>query len=962
MPIPKEFESIYGTKNTTVKKSDNTGYVKYSPVDQEYIFNYDSHRSLFDRSMDPIYGQVIHKMNSDPSYDPYSIGEVISHAGEGKGLAAKATLKTLGFVMTNFIEFEASPVGIALNVASPLARVTGLAGKGLTAESSSRALKGLFGEKMAQGVAKNAMLDGLDKTMGDKIGNVTKDMIGKSMTENISQETVVANSKIGVMRSPSGEIKPVTPGIQKMAETLNTLKETKNFMVEAIADRLAKSKGLVAYTEKELTGAEQIFRIENEQHVKSIKGLEGRLKAYKGFTPETLVEANPVHQFHADAITLQEAMPDPFKVNPKKVGLSLIPHSPAKRLQGYGIVETLENIQRNRQLENIAIDKAAYEGEAPLLPFRNNSKKAIDFTRVYSGEKKLSESVLSKVEYEKGVAFWEKHMDTMADRLGIPLEARKENYIPQLFEKAPGVLRTQREAENFLGLKEAFMFHERKGLVPKDQRMLNIVDIFNKYNKVAIDVMHSEPYKGVLNAQLSRIQQYDKSTHEYAKWLVSSFYGAPSAIDRKMKVAIEGFAKHLPAKMVDSIAKAGWDLRNVSQYIVSNLSKTIANFGAQGMLWGNIPSSIRHGSKVLTITGPEIGFTWAWKGFQQLMTKEGRQIAENSGVFTNFAMQEGLLGRSMNRPDGQIFTAIRKLGNAGKWPFNMAEYTDQMTAFLGARLKGLSQGMTEEQAIKYAHEVRKNTAFTYGVLGTPRIMQSPVGRLAFQFGIFPIKRFEMFQLWAKRGEWDKLAKSMLASYALINGMRRALNINEDRLGELLPLKFGPVAQISYQAMGHIFFKTYSGAVSDDWSDVARTLTAYFPGVAFNRMKKSVEIARNDYRVLSGKGNLLRMSSFMEQLKENILGPSQTKTEELDLSAKIDSLMKSKGMTLYMRRDPNAPIIDRKFRSIPKILRDDNRYKEIEEQYNDFLALREKQQAEDQAMEQMAKEQLKLFSR
>ncbi|TSC86704.1 MAG: Uncharacterized protein G01um10147_785 [Microgenomates group bacterium Gr01-1014_7] len=82
--------------------------------------------------------------------------------------------------------------------------------------------------------------------------------------------------------------------------------------------------------------------------------------------------------------------------------------------------------------------------------------------------------------------------------------------------------------------------------------------------------------------------------------------------------------------------------------------------------------------------------------------------------------------------------------------FNTAEKINRSFAYFGAKAQGISKGMTEEAAIKYAKEIVGRTQFMYDVIDTPAILQSDIAKTLLQFGTYPLKQSEFLIEMVKR--------------------------------------------------------------------------------------------------------------------------------------------------------------------------------------------------------------------
>ncbi|WP_323157047.1 hypothetical protein, partial [Pseudomonas rhodesiae] len=71
-----------------------------------------------------------------------------------------------------------------------------------------------------------------------------------------------------------------------------------------------------------------------------------------------------------------------------------------------------------------------------------------------------------------------------------------------------------------------------------------------------------------------------------------------------------------------------------------------------------------------------------------------------------------------------------------------AEHINRGAAYFGAKAKGLSQGMSEQEAIDFAKEIVRKTQFVFDSVDTPVGMSSDIMKTLLQFQSFTTKQIE----------------------------------------------------------------------------------------------------------------------------------------------------------------------------------------------------------------------------
>lgn len=85
---------------------------------------------------------------------------------------------------------------------------------------------------------------------------------------------------------------------------------------------------------------------------------------------------------------------------------------------------------------------------------------------------------------------------------------------------------------------------------------------------------------------------------------------------------------------------------------------------------------------------------------------------------------------------------LNAVNHFGLWMFSNAEYLNRAATVIGAYEKGLSRGLSKQQAIRKAREVEVRTQFTYGAADAPMVLNNPWTKTAFQFQNYFLKQME----------------------------------------------------------------------------------------------------------------------------------------------------------------------------------------------------------------------------
>lgn len=99
--------------------------------------------------------------------------------------------------------------------------------------------------------------------------------------------------------------------------------------------------------------------------------------------------------------------------------------------------------------------------------------------------------------------------------------------------------------------------------------------------------------------------------------------------------------------------------------------------------------------------------------------------------------------------------------------FEAAEKINRGAAYFGGKSKALSQGLSEQEAIRAGVEMARKTQFTFGSVDTPVALQSDLVKLATQFQSFNVKQSEFLADVVKNKEYAGMVRWMGANALLL---------------------------------------------------------------------------------------------------------------------------------------------------------------------------------------------------
>ena len=156
-------------------------------------------------------------------------------------------------------------------------------------------------------------------------------------------------------------------------------------------------------------------------------------------------------------------------------------------------------------------------------------------------------------------------------------------------------------------------------------------------------------------------------------------------------------------------------------------------------------------------------------------------------------------------------------------PFQTVEKANRAVAYVAGLFEAGEKGLQGEAARRYADAIVKRTQFLYGKTGAFLGQTNPIGRVAFQFGTFPIKSMEMYHTWAGEGPTGlaKLLSHAALSSMIVHGGTEALGLD---LSYMFGLGVNPIDM--YKAVEHL----KKGELEQGWMQTKYAASPFTGGV------------------------------------------------------------------------------------------------------------------------------------
>lgn len=608
-------------------------------------------------------------------------------------------------------------------------------------------IKKLFSSKEAGQITQEQLEQGIK----DEADKLSKEAL--SQTENIKQSdtSIEATTKPTINETAqSGVITPTAENT--INQPLNTSKRNQEFTIEANKENAVKADlNAPIVTDKQInlfnSTAKKKFGENSAEKVKEITDKYG-VNSVEELSQKQMNEALYKEFGYGEKVNdvLDIPQDDTLKVLAgNKVHLLDYMRTPQKVLEKIGLGKQARQLidANNNYLDELPkeIDKvtAWYDrvkqdptASQRIFQYLDKPKNsAVEMVVLNTEEKKVADEIKS-------------YLSDWADKLGLPKSRRLTNYITHIFEqdflkkdfdpdiaklitnKVPGSVYDPFVAER-LG---------KQGYVEDVFRSLDA------YIKRGVRKANFDP---ALNSLSEASKDLPLENWQYVKKLGDRINMRPTDTDT----------------LIDNLIKATPIGYKFGARPFTSLTKNARNLVYKGTLGLNVGSAIRNLTQGVN-TYAKLGEKWTAKGYIDNFKSmvNGSDELEKVGVLRDSFIQDRKLSstkKAMEKLDKGLFSL-----------FELAEKVNRGGAYYGAKARALSQGLSEEEAIKKGVEMARQTQFTFGSVDTPVALQSDIMKTLGQFQSFNVKQAEFLGEMAKNKEWGGLIR-FIGANALIIG-------------------------------------------------------------------------------------------------------------------------------------------------------------------------------------------------
>jgi hypothetical protein len=352
-------------------------------------------------------------------------------------------------------------------------------------------------------------------------------------------------------------------------------------------------------------------------------------------------------------------------------------------------------------------------------------------------------SIVLPEKQRKVVKWAKKFYDQWADRLNLPPEKRRANYITHIFERQiaedlkakhpidPDLLR----ALDFITPKTVFnpFLQERFG--KKVGLKEDLWAALEAYEVKALKKFYYEPL-------IKRLRVYERflppSSAKYLRGFITRITGRPLVVDREINHTLKEVAGQIENMLGG---------QQLAKYLKSGNASGMVAYGMTGLMYEAF-LGLRPASAIKNLS--QHGLALAESGSVALTKAMATTGKKRTDLLSKSLT---LRGRKLGYLPGIDETYIRQLQSkrikVSMAMFRQADRLNVSNAFLAGYYEGKAKGLPDDWAIKRGDEVAAKTQYLYSKFAGSQFMQTSPGRILGMLTTWPMNWAELMNEWIK---------------------------------------------------------------------------------------------------------------------------------------------------------------------------------------------------------------------
>lgn len=444
-----------------------------------------------------------------------------------------------------------------------------------------------------------------------------------------------------------------------------------------------------------------------------------------------------------------------------------------------------------------------------------------------------------------------KYLKDWATRLKLPEDQQISHYITHVFERTSEAT----GASVFDDPELAAMMKEMPAKSVYDPFLQKrfgkkgyIEDVWRALDAYTKRAARKEAMDPALEQLAQDAKRLDDRTYNYITTLSHRINMRPTELEQ----AMDSFITQTPIR------------HRFTDRPTAFISRSIRKLFYRGTLGLNFSSALRNLTQGVN-TYSKLGEKYTTIGYAKLLTRMASGNLDE--LFKQGILDDGLI------QDRNISVA-KKMGIATDEVlfslFQQAEKINRGSAYFGAKSQALAKGLSEEQAIKYAKRMVRETQFAFGAVDTPVALNDDVVKTLTQLQSYNIKQGEFLGRMAKQKDVAGLIRWTAGSIAMLGTIGKLIGMTPEQLIPSIGLGGSPTVS-TLLAIPQLFSsneQTKAAAQSQLQRNLASILPAGAQGrktiqglEAFNNGKQTSAKGKFQYRVAQTPPELLRALLF-----------------------------------------------------------------------------------------------------
>jgi hypothetical protein len=413
------------------------------------------------------------------------------------------------------------------------------------------------------------------------------------------------------------------------------------------------------------------------------------------------------------------------------------------------------------------------------------------------------------------------YLKNWAERLKLPEDNQISNYITHIFDRSV----EGKPGETFQDPELAAIMNENVAksvydpfLQKRTGKQDYIEDVWRALDAYVKRASRKEAMDPALEQLAKDAKHLDDYTYNYVKDLSHRVNLRPTEIEK----GLDNLLTQTPIGYYFTDRPTAYLTRKIRQVFF------------RGTLGLNFSSAVRNLTQGAN-TYAKLGEKYTVVGYSKLLFKMASRNLDE--LAANHVIDDQLI---QDRNMGVGKRTMQKLDNGLFSLFQFVENINRGSAYFGAKAKGLHEGLSEEEAIKYAKRIVRETQFAFGAIDTPVFLNDDVVKTLTQLQSYNIKQVEFIGRMIKQKDFAGLARFTAASFGMLYTIGRLIGMTPRQLIPTIGIGGAPLTSTAI-GIGDLFSPDAQTRAKGQ-SQLQRNFMSLFP--AGSQVRKSLQGAHD----------------------------------------------------------------------------------------------------------------------